>query len=69
MNCSYIVLKEPVWPVGLLGGGVWSVPIWAPPLGPEGHPPRGVKPFTLAARARTTDRRNFILTRVGVVPT
>ena len=25
MNCSYIVLKEPVWSVGLLGGGGgWS---------------------------------------------
>ena len=35
MNCSYIVLKEPVWPVDLLGGGSGLFPFGAPPSDPK----------------------------------
>ena len=40
MNCSYIVLKEPVWPVDLLGGGSGLFPFGAPPSDPKCTRPR-----------------------------
>ena len=41
MNCSYIVIKEPVWPVDLLGGGSGLFPFGAPPSDPKCTRPSG----------------------------
>ena len=49
MNCSYIVLKEPVWPVDLLGGGSGLFPFGAPPSDPKCTRP---EPFVPDRRGR-----------------
>ena len=56
MNCSYIVLKEPVWPVDLLGGGSGLFPFGAPPSDPKCTRPRERESTYVATRLSVSFR-------------